>query len=75
MISFRFNKKVGANFTPSEKIIEYAKKSGLELIFTLSKTLLLYNNQTYEYNHYTIYDFPDNPEGIETVEIFLSLCN
>lgn len=75
MISFRFNHKVGTNFTPSEKIIEYAKRNGLELIFTLSKTLLLYNNRTYEYNHYTIYDFPDNPEGIETVEIFLSLCN
>lgn len=71
MISFKFTEKTTANFTPSTKIIQYAKKNNLNCYRSYFGSLFLeVGGKTYSYHHYQI---TDNGDGTETVEIFLGL--
>lgn len=71
MISFKFTEDERANFTPSTKIIQYAKKNGLTCYRSMFGTLFLeVDGRSYNYHHYQI---TSNGDGTETVEIFLSL--
>jgi hypothetical protein len=71
MISFKFIEKITANFTPSTKIFQYAKKNGFNCYRTQYGTQVLETPEgTYTYDHYTL---TDNGDGTETVEIFLRL--
>ena len=71
MISFKFTQGKGKNFTPANKIIEYAKKNGFNYYRTGFGTLVIdINSNSYKYNSYTI---TPNNNGTETIEIFLEL--
>lgn len=72
MISFKFIQAENKNFTPANKIIEYAKKNGLNWSRAALGTLFLeVSGNDYTYNHYEIHS---NGDGTETVEIFLALA-
>lgn len=71
MISFKFNQDARKNFTPSNKIIEYAKQNGFNFYRTHFGTLVVdIKDHSYRYNSYTIHP---NENNTETVEIFLEL--
>lgn len=71
MISFKFIEDIRTNFTPSTKIIQYAKANALKCFRTHFGSLILeYEGRDYSFDHYTI---TDNGNGTETVEIFLAL--
>ena len=71
MISFKFTQDQKTNFTPSEKIFQYAKKNNLNCYRTqFGRQVLEVAGNDYTYNYYTI---TPNNDNTETVEIFLAL--
>ena len=71
MISFKFIQDKNKNFTPSNKIFDYAKENNLNCYRTQFGTQVLeVNGNDYTYGYYTI---TPNEDNTETVEIFLAL--
>ena len=71
MISFKFTQDERKNFTPAQKIFQYAKENGLNCYNTQFGTQILeMNGNDYTYHHYTI---TNNGNGTETIEIFLAI--
>lgn len=61
---FEFVQEKGKNFTPSTKIIEFAKKHHLEYFNRYGKTILCFISGECKYSHYEIKEIGNNMEKV-----------